>query len=277
MVKTKFLKLAEVFDRLERTASNLAMIDILTEFFPKISPEEAKISAYLLRGELSPSYEGLEMGLAGKMAIKAIARSENVSPEKVASLFKKTGDFGSIVEILKKDKKGGGLTIEEVFEKLLGIAKISGEGSQEKKLNLLADLLSKVSGIEAKYIIRTILGTLRLGVGEMTFLYGLAKAFGEKKQKEILEYAFNVLSDFGEIARLVSEFGIKKVAEIKPKVGAPIRVMLSSRVEELKEVKDHIAGLVSVEEKYDGERIQAHIKKNGEILNIMFFNPSFFL
>ena len=265
MVKTKFLKLAEVFDRLERTASNLAMIDILTEFFPKISPEEAKISAYLLRGELSPSYEGLEMGLAGKMAIKAIARSENVSPEKVASLFKKTGDFGSIVEILKKDKKGGGLTIEEVFEKLLGIAKISGEGSQEKKLNLLADLLSKVSGIEAKYIIRTILGTLRLGVGEMTFLYGLAKAFGEKKQKEILEYAFNVLSDFGEIARLVSEFGIKKVAEIKPKVGAPIRVMLSSRVEELKEVKDHIAGLVSVEEKYDGERIQAHIKKNGEI------------
>ncbi len=265
MVKTKFLKLAEVFDRLERTASNLAMIDILTEFFPKISPEEAKISAYLLRGELSPSYEGLEMGLAGKMAIKAIARSEGISPEKVASLFKKTGDFGSIVEILKKDKKGGGLTIEEVFEKLLGIAKISGEGSQEKKLNLLADLLSKVSGIEAKYIIRTILGTLRLGVGEMTFLYGLAKAFGEKKQKEILEYAFNVLSDFGEIARLVSEFGIKKVAEIKPKVGAPIRVMLSSRVEELKEVKDHIAGLVSVEEKYDGERIQAHIKKNGEI------------
>ena len=265
MVKTKFLKLAEVFDRLERTASNLAMIDILTEFFPKISPEEAKISAYLLRGELSPSYEGLEMGLAEKMAIKAIARSEGISPEKVASLFKKTGDFGSIVEILKKDKKGGGLTIEEVFEKLLGIAKISGEGSQEKKLNLLADLLSKVSGIEAKYIIRTILGTLRLGVGEMTFLYGLAKAFGEKKQKEILEYAFNVLSDFGEIARLVSEFGIKKVAEIKPKVGAPIRVMLSSRVEELKEVKDHIAGLVSVEEKYDGERIQAHIKKNGEI------------
>src|SRR3989344_5902202 len=206
MVKTKFLKLAEVFDRLERTSSNLAMIDILAEFFPKISPEEAKISAYRLRGELSPSYEGLEMGLAGKMAIKAIARSENVSPEKVASLFKKTGDFGSIVEILKKDKKGGGLTIEEVFEKLLGIAKISGEGSQEKKLNLLADLLSKVSGIEAKYIIRTVLGILRLGVGEMIFLYGLAKAFGEKKQKEILEYAFNVLSDFGEIARLVSEF-----------------------------------------------------------------------
>ena len=272
MVKTKFLKLAEVFDRLERTSSNLAMIDILAEFFPKISPEEAKISAYLLRGELSPSYEGLEMGLAGKTAIKAISRSENVSLEKVASLFKKTGDFGSIVEIFKKNKKGEELTIEEVFEKLLEIAKIGGKGSQEKKLNLLADLLSKVSGVEAKYIIRTVLGILRLGVGEMIFLYGLAKAFGNlpvgqaiKKQKEALEYAFNVLSDFGEIARLVSKFGIKKVSEIEPKVGAPIRVMLSSRIEELKEIKDHIVGLVSIEDKYDGERIQAHIKENGEV------------
>ncbi len=266
MAKTKFLKLAEVFNRLEHTASSLAMIDILAEFFPKISSEEAKISAYLLRGELSPSYEGLEMGLAGKMAIKAIARSEGVSLEKVASLFKKTGDFGLIVEILKKNKKEEGSTIEEVFGKLIEIAKINGEGSQEKKINLLADLLSKVSGLETKYIIRTILGTLRLGVGEMIFLQGLAKAFGNgKKDKEILEYAFNVLSDFGEIAYIVSKFGIKKIAEIEPKVGAPIRVMLSSRVKELKEVKDHIAGLVSVEEKYDGERIQAHIKKSGEI------------
>ena len=82
---------------------------------------------------------------------------------------------------------------------------------RRKKINLLMDLFSKTSGLEAKYIIRTILGTLRLGVGEMTFLQGLAKAFGNgKKDKEILEYAFNVLSDLGEIAYVVSKSGIKK-------------------------------------------------------------------
>ncbi|MDP3014940.1 MAG: ATP-dependent DNA ligase [bacterium] len=281
MPRTKFLQLAEVFERLEKTASSLAMIDILADFFPKISPEEAKISAYLLRGELAPAYENLEIGLADKMVARAIAKSENIKVEKVKLLYNKTGDLGLVVvslrEMSRRDKNLklkssvvrrpniDFLTVKEVFEKLIEIARIGGEGSQDKKINLLADLFSKTSNLEAKYIIRTILGTLRLGVGEMTFLQGLAKAFGAgKKDKEILEYAFNVLSDLGEIACIVSESGIKKISEIKPKVGAPIRVMLSNRIQELEEIKDHISGLVSVEEKYDGERIQAHIKKTGE-------------
>ncbi len=268
-MKTKFSQLAEVFGRLEKTSSSLALIDILADFFPKISPEEAKISAYLLRGELSPSYEGLEIGLADKMAARAISRSENVGLEKINSLFKKTGDLGLTFEKLYETKfrKSAGLTIEEVFKRLVEIAKTSGEGSQEKKLKLLADLLLKTSAQEAKYIIRTILGTLRLGVGEMIFLYGLSKAFGgDKKQKETLEYAFNVLSDLGEVAFAVSKLGIKKISEIEPKVGAPIRMILANRIEELDEVKEHISGEVSVEDKYDGERIQAHIKKIGEII-----------
>jgi DNA ligase-1 len=78
MPKTKFIQLAEIFARLEKTSSSLAMIDILADFFPKISPEEAKISAHLLRGEVSSPYEGLEIGLAEKMAIRAISRAENV-------------------------------------------------------------------------------------------------------------------------------------------------------------------------------------------------------
>lgn len=272
MTGTKFLKLAEVFTHLEKTSSSLAMIDILADFFPKISPQEAKISAYLLRGEVSPAYEGLEIGLADKMVMRVISRSENVNVEKVESLFQKTGDLGLVIENLRKTcpesdrRKGSGLTIQEVFEKLIEIAKTSGEGSQEKKLYLLVDLLSKTSGQEAKYIIRTILGTLRLGVGEMIFLYGLAKAFGDKKQKEVLEYAFNVISDLGEVAQLVSKLGIKRVSEVEPKVGVPIRMMLANRIEGLEEVEKHIPATVSVEDKYDGERIQAHIKANKEII-----------
>ncbi len=252
---------------MERTSSSLAMIDILADFFPQISPQEAKIAAYLLRGELSPSYEGLEIGLASKMTIRAIARSENVAPGKIETLFKKTGDLGLAIEELKKNKKGEGLAIKEVFEKLTEIANIGGEGSQEKKINLLADLFSKASGEEAKYIVRTILGTLRLGVGEMTFLYALAKAFGGgKKEKEILEYAFNVLSDLGEVAYLVSQSGLEKIGAVKPKVGVPIRMMLASRVENLNETFKHISGSISAEDKYDGERIQAHIEKGGKII-----------
>lgn len=267
MPETKFAKLAEVFYHLESVSSSLAMIDILADFFPKISSEEAKISAYLLRGEIAPPYEGLEMGLADKMVIRAIALAQKETNIKIQDLLNKKGDLGLVVDDLKAGEKGQGLTIKEVFEKLIGISKFGGSGSQEKKINFLAELLSKTSGQEAKYIIRTILGTLRLGVGEMIFLYGLAKAFsGNKKNKEILEYAFNVISDLGEVAYAVSKSGIKKISEIEPKVGVPIRMMLSNRIDALEETKKHISGKVSVEDKYDGERIQAHIKKNGEIV-----------
>lgn len=267
MTDTKLSKLVEVFARLEKISSSLAMIDILADFFPKISPQEAKIAAYLLRGELGPSYEGLEIGLANKMVIQVISRLENIDIEKVESLFKKRGDLGLIVEELRENRKGGELTIREAFEKLIEIAKTTGEGSREKKLNLLLDLLSKTSGQEAKYIIRTILGTLRLGVGEMIFLYGLAKAFGgEKKQKEVLEYAFNVLSDLGGVAYAVSKLGIKGISEVEPRVGVPIRMILANRIEGLEEIKKHIPGSVSIEDKYDGERIQAHIEKDKEII-----------
>jgi DNA ligase-1 len=282
MTDTKLSKLVEVFACLERTSSSLAMIDILADFFPKISPQEAEIAAYLLQGELSPSYEGLEIGLADKMVMRAISRLENISVERVESLFKKTGDLGLVVEDLRKNKNGTGLTIKEAFENLIEITKTTGEGSQEKKIDLLVNLLSKTSGQEAKYIIRTILGTLRLGVGEMIFLYGLAKAFGSsKKDKEILEYAFNVLSDLGEVSYAVSktyadlrglntDLRRKKIKEvigkIEPKVGVPIRMMLANRIEGLEEIKKHISGSISVEDKYDGERIQAHIKKNKEII-----------
>lgn len=266
--KTLFRKLAEIFEKLEKTSSSLAMIDILADFFPKISPEEIKISAYLLRGEISPPYEGLEIGMADKMVMRAIAKSANIEIGKIKDLFNKTGDLGLVVESLKSydvgHRKIDGLSIEEVFEGLVEIAKTTGAGSQEKKLNLLEDLLAKTSGLEAKYIIRAILGTLRLGVGEMIFLYGLAKAFGNKKQKEVLEYAYNVLSDLGEVGRLVAGKGIGKIGEIKPKVGVPIRMMSANRIQDLKEVKKHIFGRVSVEDKYDGERIQAHIRKTGK-------------
>ncbi len=266
MLKTKFSRLAETFGRLEKISSSLAMIDILADFFPKISSEEAKISAYLLRGEVGPPHEGLEIGLAEKMVMRGLGRLKNIGIGQVERLYRKTGDLGLAVEELKEGEKGVGLAIEEVFEKLVEMAETGGEGSQEKKINLLSDLLSKASAEEAKYIVRTVLGTLRLGVGEMIFLYGLSKAHsGDKKKKEILEYAFNVVSDLGEVAYIVSQSGIKGITAVKPKIGAPIRMMSANRVKKLAEVKKHIKGAVSVEDKYDGERIQAHIGRNGEV------------
>jgi DNA ligase-1 len=266
--KTKFKNLAELFFELEKVSSSLKMIDILSDFFKKISPEEAKMTAYLLGGKIAPDYMGGEFGLAEKLIIRAIAKAVNKTNEEVLKIFHQKGDLGIVCEELKKNNpKSKNLSIEEVFKELVKISKSSGEGSQEEKINLLSNLIEQSSSLEAKYIIRIVLGILRLGVGEMTFLYGISKALtGSKQAKKILEHGYNILSDLGEVAYEALKYGLKKLENAEPIVGIPIRMMLAQRIADLNEIKEHISGEVFAEYKYDGERIQAHIKNNEIIL-----------
>ncbi|MCX7589488.1 MAG: ATP-dependent DNA ligase [bacterium] len=259
---TKFKELANLFNELEKTSSSLVMIDILANFFQKVSAEEAKLTAYLLKGKITPDYLGGEFGLAQKLVIRAIARAYNLSIEEVEKNFYKKGDLGNVAEELS-NKKDSELTIIEVFKQLKQIVDSSGEGSQEQKINILSDLLKKSSFLEAKYIIRIVLGVLRLGVGDMTFLYGLSKFLvGSKKAKKTLEHAYNIFSDLGEVCYEALKYGLKKLEQAEPVVGIPTRMMLAQRINNLQEIKNHILGNVFVEYKYDGERIQAHIQKD---------------
>ena len=262
---TQFKKLAELFNQLEEVSSSLKMIDILASFLKEISPEEARITAYLIKGKIAADYKSIEMGLAEKLVIRALAKATNKTPEEIQKHFHKIGDLGNVAfELIRKESSN--LKIVGVFEVLNNIAKASGKGSQEEKLNLLANLLESSSSLEAKYITRIVLGTLRLGVAEMTFLYGISKALvGSKEAKKILEHAYNVFSDLGEVAYQALKYGIKHLEKAEPIVGVPIRMMLAQRIAEISEIKEHIPNKVFVEYKYDGERIQAHIK-NDEII-----------
>jgi len=262
---TNFKKLAELFNQLEEVSSSLKMIDILASFLKEISPEEARITAYLIKGKIAADYKSIEMGLAEKLVIRALAKATNKTPEEIQKHFHKIGDLGDVAfELIQKESSN--LKIVGVFEVLNNIAKASGKGSQEEKLNLLANLLESSSSLEAKYITRIVLGTLRLGVAEMTFLYGISKALvGSKEAKKILEHAYNVFSDLGEVVYQALKYGIKHLEKAEPIVGVPIRMMLAQRIAEISEIKEHIPNKVFVEYKYDGERIQAHIK-NDEII-----------
>ncbi len=263
---TKFEKLAAVFEQLEAVSSNLKMIDILSDFLSEITPEEARITAYLLRGKVAPDYEGLKLGLAEKLVMRALTQAWGISLKEVESHFQKIGDLGDVAAGIAPERNSAGLSIQEVFNELQIIARTSGEASQKAKIQTLATLLSRCSPREARYVVRIVLGTLRLGVAEMTFLYGLSKALtGTREKKAILENAFNVLSDLGEVAYQAVQKGVEALQEVQPIVGIPIRMMLAQRVEDLEEVKKHIPGKVFVEYKYDGERIQAHVPKQGDI------------
>ncbi len=263
----KFATFSEILEQLEQTSSSLKMIEVLSGLFVHLGPVEARAAAYLLKGKLAPDYEGTELGMAEKAVMRAIAASAAVPLCHVQAAFHRTGDLGDVAAQYAGDRRSTGLTLPQVFERLRKIACARGTGSQATKLALLADLLQHCSAREAKYTARIVLGTLRLGVAEMTFLYGLSKALtGSKKAKPILENAFNVLSDLGEVAERALRSGVEALRRVRPVVGKPVRMMLAQRVKDLAEIPKHISGLVHVEYKYDGERVQAHVPRSGDIV-----------
>ncbi|MGA2393001.1 MAG: ATP-dependent DNA ligase [Candidatus Lustribacter sp.] len=260
-----FKELALVFERLGATSSSTAMIGILARFLPRLSPQEVRETAYLLSGKVGPSFSAPEFGMADKLIARAMAQAFGVPVERIDTMAVRSGDLGDVAERLAPARRGR-LSIATVFTELSRIARISGAGSQRDKIDTLAELLRASEAVEAKYIVRTVSGRHRIGAAEMTFLHGLAKAFGgSKDEKPALEQAYNVLSDLGEVAFRVARGGLRSLKRIGPKPGIPVRMMLATRVEELDEVPRHIPGEMFVEYKYDGERAQVHKDARGTI------------
>jgi DNA ligase-1 len=147
------------------------------------------------------------------------------------------------------------------------MARSTGAGSMDQKINLLAGLLSNATLKEAKYIIRTVTGELRLGIADMTVLDALAIAYGGGKEaREDIERAYNISSDLGRVAKTVAEKGIESIRKFKVSIGEPIRPMLAERLGSPQEILEKLGGRCIAEFKYDGERVQAHKKGNEVIL-----------
>jgi len=245
----RFSELAKLYEKLEKTSSYLAMRDILSRFFKKTPKNEIGKVVYLTLGQVASQFADVNMGMAGKMVVKSIAVAGKADEEAVFQKYKKTGDIGTTAE---EYAGKGALTVEAVFDGLHKIAQAAGTGSQEKKISLLAQLFSKASPVEARYLARIVLGDLRLGVGDKTVLDALAIAYTGKKEARLqLEHAYNICPDAGLIAETLVKKGLKDVEKIGVEIGAPIQSMLCQRIKQIKAVKQKMGYPVIVEEKYD--------------------------
>ncbi|KYH37270.1 MAG: ATP-dependent DNA ligase [Candidatus Bathyarchaeota archaeon B23] len=268
-----YSELAETYERLEATTKRLEMISILAELFKDAKPEELERVIYLTQGKIHPDWMGEpEIGIAEKMALEAIARATGLERGEVDAMMAEEGDIGRVAERALTEKKirsllAKSLTVEEVYQTLDEIAKESGKGSAGRKIDRLVGLLANATPREARYLARTVVGTLRLGVGDMTILDALALAYtGSTKNRPTLERAYNLTSDLGYIARVLAESGLEAVAEVKVVVGKPIRMMLAQRLSTPEEIVEKLGGMCSAEYKLDGERFQIH--KRGEWIQI---------
>ncbi|MEM4730456.1 MAG: ATP-dependent DNA ligase [Sulfolobales archaeon] len=270
-----FEVLVKALDSAERTTSRTQLTSILVDLFKKSEPDVIDKVIYLLQGRLWPDWAGLpELGVGVKLLIKAMSKALSVRESDIEALYVKLGDSGKVAEYLKSTRSTqalGGLskfiqkaevtklTVVEVYDTLAKVALAVGEGSRDIKINLIASLISKATPLEAKYIARLVEGRLRLGIGDATIMDALSITFtGSSLNRQIVEYAYNVRADLGNVAKILATKGLDGLRGIAPTPGIPIRPMLAERLSDPQEILDKTGGLALVEYKYDGERAQIH-------------------
>ena len=273
MVRMLYAALAETYERLEATSKRLEMTNILADLLRKTEPAELEKVVYLTQGKIHPDWTGEpEIGIAEKMAIETIAKASGLDKEEVEGLMAETGDVGFAAERALRGVRIGKLgerqlTVTEVYSALDQIARESGKGSSDRKKNRLTRLIADASPLEARYLTRTVVGALRLGVGDMTMLDALAQAYTDSAEnRDLLERAYNLTSDLGYVARTLAESGLEAIEKVRVNVGKPIRMMLAQRLSTPEEAIDKLGGYCSAEYKLDGERFQIH--KRGDDIQI---------
>jgi len=267
-----FSIVAEIFEKMENTSKRIELTNILVELLKKTPKKIIPNAVYLLQGIIRPNFEGVELGIAEKLAIRAISKSSGLSIKKIEDDYRKVGDLGLTASNILKLKTqttftAEKITLERVYETLFKIAKLEGKGSQDLKMKHISSLLNDATPLEAKFVLKILLGTLRLGVAENTVMDALAIAFtGKKENKERIENAYNVSSDLGKVSQMVATNGIDGIKKFKISLFSPIRPMLADRVKSEKEAIKKMPELFSAEYKLDGERVQIHKQANKIIL-----------
>lgn len=270
-----FFTFSSYLSQLEKTASRLKITEILSRLFGEVSADEIGKVCYLLQGRIAPIFANAEFGVSEKLAARVIGMAVEKSADEIIQEFKKNGDLGNVMEELKIKKEKLKITIKnlkitEVFEILEKVAWESGAGSVERKLQLLSSLLNQADPLSAKYIVRIILGKLRLGFSDMTVLDGLSWLIkGDKGYRVEIEKAYNVYPDLGFIAKKIKIKGIGGIKGIRPKVGVPILMARAERISSGKEIIAKI-GECAVEPKFDGLRLQIHLSKNQKYFTRLF-------
>lgn len=252
-----YSKLVDIFEKLESTTKRLEHTHIISEFLKDVSIEDLGTTTLLLEGRVFPRGDEREIGMASKMMLKAINVASGETKNRINSEWKKTGDLGTVSYNLIKKKKQSTLgshelTVKKVLSNLRKLVTIEGQGSVDKKVSLVAELLTSAKPSEAKYIVRTILNDMRIGVGEGSIRDAIVWAFFGKELKvhynkeennieienrekyneyiDAVQRAYDVTNDFGPVAEAAKKHGLKGLGEMEMSIGTPLKVMLALKV-----------------------------------------------
>ncbi|MBU2561728.1 MAG: ATP-dependent DNA ligase [Nanoarchaeota archaeon] len=286
----EYKKLVELYQRIEGTSKRLEKTFLVSEFLKDTDIDDIPKITLLLQGKVFPPFDERKLGVASRMVIKSLNKSLGISSDAIEKEWKETGDLGLTAESLAKRKKqvtlfSQTITVSKVVSNLRKLAGLEGVGTVNQKVALISELLTSASPIEARYIVRTVLEDLRVGIGEGVLRDAMVWAFfddsihinydPEKKAinpenrelynayTDAVQEAFDILNDFSEVAKIAKTSGLKGLKSIGLSVGKPVKVMLYQKVKDVAEAFERVGKPAAFEYKYDGFRVQVHKDKKG--------------
>jgi len=272
----KYKELADTYHELESNPSRLKKVEILSKFLTKIKNSKLPETIYLLQGKAFPDYSEKEFGISEKLAMKALAKASGVSDSELIIKWKELGDLGLVAEDVINNKKQNTLfsqelTIKKVLDNLRRLPELVGNGTQSQKLALISELLTSAHSLESKYIVRTLIGDLRIGVASGTLRDSIVeqafkpKSIEEKKKfAKIVQSAYDKATDIAVVFEKAQK-GIKELNKIKLTPGHPIKLMLAQKAESIEDGFEKCGKPCAFEYKYDGFRMLMNKKESGEI------------
>jgi DNA ligase-1 len=260
-----YASLAEAFERLEQTTSYLEKNSIIVGLLKNAPAEEIEQVVLFLLGRPWPAYVSKETGVGLQQLKKAVAKASGYSSSGVDKLMQEVGDLGEVARRLMTKKKQvtlftEELTVNKVFDKIKQLPDITGGGSVDRKMDSISELLTSSEPLEAKFIVRTVLGDLRIGVAEGRLRDAIASAFSISPEK--VEHAYMLTTDYSLVAKAAAESGEKGLRKLGVSVGHPVNPMLAQRAEDIDEILERMGGKAAFELKLDGIRVQVH--KDGD-------------
>ncbi len=232
---TFFREFAELCERLKETTGRKDKVSLIVRFLRNLEPLEVKYASRLLIGKPLPetTSDELEIGYSTLAELHELQSTLISEP----------------------------LTIGEVAEKFLEVAKIRGYGSREKKKNIFSGLVARMDEVEREWFVKIVIGEMQHGVNEGVLL----EALGEiaNTSLESIHRAYMLLGDIGELAELVKVFGGQAIKSVRLEVYRPVRPMLAEQCQDLGGLFKEYPGPYAVEYKVDGARVQIHVGSNG--------------
>ncbi len=262
----QYQTLVDLYLRLEKTTKRLEKTKFIADFLKTVSQEAIKDVVYLVQGKVFPPWDERKIGFSSRSMLKVISVAAGTAVDKVEQLWSKKGDLGIVAsELLGKKSQSTlvkqELTVQKVINNIRKLATLEGTGTVDKKIWLVAELLTSASSDEARFIVRTVLEELRVGIAAGILRDSISQATGHTVEE--IEHAADILADYGEVARLAKENKLKSVS-LEP--GRPLNAMLAILVNNVAQSFEELGTPSQFEYKLDGFRLQVHKHKDKILL-----------